>query len=89
MAHHGLCLQMEVPHHGIRLPTAQHSDLLVIDISAQEGSSAACTERASRYITGEETKVRAQSVDRGAERVSDVFRRDRISAVVNVAVIGG
>ena len=45
-AHDRLCLEVQVPHHDVRLPAAKEANDVAIDGGAEEGHGATSTEAA-------------------------------------------
>lgn len=82
--HDGGSLNMQVAEHFIRAPASKETDVVSVNLCAQQRHGACSPQGASRDVPGVEAElVWAQDGDGLAERSGDVGRLDGGSSVVN------
>jgi len=87
VAHDGLCLEVEIPQHGVALPTAQQLDGVAIHVGVKKRHGATRSEGAGAHV-GREIAKRGAVEDGGCpEGGSDVRGRD--SATTGTHKISG
>jgi hypothetical protein len=79
--HHGLGLNMKVPHHFVRAPTAEERDDVFINIGAEERHSAAGAKGPCANIFWEEPQRGADGGHRKTKGGGDVFCGNRAKFV--------
>ena len=89
MTHQGLGLDVEVPEHLVRLPTAKQADAICIHVGAKEGHSASCSEGASGDILRLKAVCGAENGYRQTQQRRDVSRSEVPQGRIDRVEVGG
>ena len=75
VGHEQRCLEVKVTEHRVvRVPSAEDSDDVSVDVGAEESISASGSKAAGSYIGGENSQRGAKESDSGAECNGDILR---------------
>ena len=89
MAHDRLGLDMQVPQHFIRAPSAKKADAIGVDIRAEECHGARCTEGPGRDVVRQEAMARAKDGGGEAQRPGEVGRNDAAEMLCSGRLVRG